>query len=79
MAPGTVSTTTPPPSTMPPTSTPPAPIPSAPPPGQTVLYNVYRIYITQGTGPLHEGIALVPVQLISQTAGASTTSQAPSG
>ncbi|OBT91167.1 hypothetical protein VE02_00128 [Pseudogymnoascus sp. 03VT05] len=54
---------------MPPTPTPPAPIPSAPPPGQTILYNVYRIYITQGTGPLHQGIALVPAQLQSQTAG----------
>ncbi|KFY45180.1 hypothetical protein V494_01105 [Pseudogymnoascus sp. VKM F-4513 (FW-928)] len=51
---------------MPPTSTPPL---SAPPPGQTVLYNVYHIYITQGTGPLHQGIALVPAQLQPQTAG----------
>jgi hypothetical protein len=54
---------------MPPTPTLPAPISSAPPPGQTVLYNVYRIYITQGIGPLHQGIALVPAQLQSQTAG----------
>ncbi|KFY37054.1 hypothetical protein V495_07416 [Pseudogymnoascus sp. VKM F-4514 (FW-929)] len=54
---------------MPPTQAPSAPIPSAPPPGQTILYNVYRIYITQGTGPLHQGIALVPAQLPSQTAG----------
>ena len=71
MAPATIPTTPPPPSAMPPTptSTPPAPNPSASPPGQTVLYNVYRIYITQGTGPLHQGIALVPAQLHSQTAG----------
>ncbi|KFY01418.1 hypothetical protein O988_02754 [Pseudogymnoascus sp. VKM F-3808] len=54
---------------MPPTPTPSAPIPSAPPPGQTIQYNVYRIYITQGTGPLHQGIALVPAQLPSKTAG----------
>ncbi|OBT54194.1 hypothetical protein VE04_06510 [Pseudogymnoascus sp. 24MN13] len=62
-------TTTPSSPAMPPTPTPPAPIPPAPPHGQTILYNVYRIYITQGTGPLHQGIALVPAQLPSQTAG----------
>ncbi|KFY21719.1 hypothetical protein V491_02942 [Pseudogymnoascus sp. VKM F-3775] len=49
--------------------TPPAPIASAPPSGQTVLYNVYHIYITQGASPLHQGIALVPAQLHRQTAG----------
>ncbi|KAL5345150.1 hypothetical protein ACLOAV_010106 [Pseudogymnoascus australis] len=54
---------------MPPTPILPALTPSAPPPGQTVLYNVYHIYITQGTNPLHQGIALIPAQLPSQTAG----------
>lgn len=69
MAPATIPTRTRPPSAIPPTPNPPAPIPSAPPPGQTVLYNVYHIYITQGIGLLHQGIALVPAQLHSQTAG----------
>lgn len=65
----TIPNTTPPLSAMPSTATSQAPTSSAPPPGQTVLYNVYHICITQGTSPFHQGIALVPAQLHSQTAG----------
>lgn len=37
--------------------------------GETIWYNVYIVYFAQASGPLHEGIALVPAQLPNQTAG----------
>lgn len=36
---------------------------------ETTIYNVYRVYFHQTSGPDHEGIALVPAQNACQTAG----------
>ncbi|EKV17380.1 hypothetical protein PDIG_15040 [Penicillium digitatum PHI26] len=41
----------------------------------TTAYNVYRVYFKQSDKPDHQGIALVPAQIVNKAVEDSTTSR----